>query len=524
MQSVSSLFTARTQAVMRPVSYSLLISFNKTFDDAIDFFTIGDSTIGGTDVLKGSSSVVQEWDKYNYVDYSSRVLSIDVNRETDPPITPITTATCDLVLDNHDDLFTPSNTSSPLYGYLKSRRPVRVGMGFGGEIIPKFVGLTDGTPDFDDKSKTVTFHCIDFMKAILNIQLAQEIMYINKRTDEIWSALLQSAAGLLPSQFDLDYGTVVVPFAYFKKDSKLGDALAAAAQAELGNGYMAENGRIKYENRQNWNSKTSVWTLDQDSILERGGLDSSSVINVVEVFSKARTLQGVQPVYAITTPRELLPGSNDIFIDFTDDDGALPVTSIVNPVYVSSATTSFYSTNALQDGTGPALNGSVSLTAVSLFSTGAKLTFSNADPQSIFLTQLEVHGTPARVFDDIYVRETDAASVGNRDGYEEHPIQVNNDLIQDATAASTLGQMVIQDRSEDDDQLKLLIKSVPQLQVGDVITDLSGPSSQDYFITRLGDMINTNGYRQTLQVTKRTINTYFRIGISTIGGSDPLGP
>lgn len=524
MQSVSPQFIADALGVMRPIAYSVLMSFDKSFDTGIDFFTIGTSTIGGTDVLKGDNNVIQEWDKYTYADYTARVLSIEVYRETDPPITPITTATCDIVLDNHDDLFTPGNTASPLAGFLKSRRPVRVGMGFGAELIPKFVGMTDGKPEIDEASKTVTFHCVDFLRSILDMPLDEEVILINNRTDQIWSALLQSVAGLLTSQFDLDTGTVVVPFAYFPKGSRLGDALSAAAQAELGSGYMGENGRIKFENRQNWNTKTPVWVLDKESVLEKSGVGADSVINVVEVFSKARAVQDVQPVYSTAYPIELLPGDNDIFVDFKDDDGALPVTAITNPVYVDSAATSFYSTNELRDGTGDNLNGSVSLSSVSLFSTSAKLTFHNADTQSIFLTQLEVHGTPARVFDDIYRREVDAASVGDKDGFEEHPITITNDLIQDGTAASTLGQMIILDRADDDDTQKMLIKSVPQLQVGDIVTYQAENQDEDYFITRLGDIINNNGYRQQTQVTKRTINTYFRIGISTIGGSDPLGP
>lgn len=526
MQSVSPAFAARTVSSMRPISHSLLISFEKAFDDNIDFFTIGTSLIGGTDVLRGDSNVLQEWDKYDYTDYSSRVQSIEVNRETDPPISPVTTATCDLVLDNHDDLFTPGNTSSPLDGFLKSRRPVRVGMGFGPEVLPKFVGLTDGKPEIDEKSKTVTFHCVDFLKSIMNMPLDEEIIYVNQRTDQIISALLQSVAGLTTSQFDLDTGAVIVPFAYFKKGSKLGDALNDTVQAELGGLYMSEDGIPKFENRQNWNTKTSVWTLDKDSVLEKNSLGETSVKNVAETFSKARSVQGTGPVYAAAQPIELLPGDNEVFIDFKDDDGALPVIAIDTPTYNDGtvATTSFYATNEQRDGSGPALNAQVSLTGTDLFSTGVKFTFNNAAAQSIFLTQLEVHGQAARVVDDIYKREVDAVSVGDRDGYEEHPVKIENDLIQDGTAASTIGQMIIQDRAEDDDQQKMLVKSVPQLQLGDVITYEDENTSEDYFIVRLNDILNSNGYRQQLQVTKRTINTYFRIGISTIGGSDVLGP
>lgn len=534
MQTVPTNFTTRTSQSVRPLAQSLFMSFLKDYDAAVDFFTIGTSLIGGTSPLKGVGSVIQEWDKYTYTDYSSRLLNIEYSREAEIPTSPVTMATLDIELDNHDDLFTPSNTASPLYGYLLPRRPVRFNLGFGTDLIPIFIGLTDGKPEIDDKTKTAKFHCIDFLSAIMNLPLTQEVIYVNYRTDEVISALLQNVAGLATSQYNLDTGGVILPFAYFEKDSKLGDALHDTAQAELGNLRMDENGIIRFENRNNWSSHTSVWTFDRSNTLERQGSGSDTVINVVEVYSNARSVKAQSKLYESTGTSLFTDGGNwlgpgeskDVWIDFKDDDGGLPVTSAELPQYITGASVqSVYDTNQQADGSGPDLHANVSITADDLFATSYKLTFTNSSgTDGVYVTYLSVYGTPATVENRIYQRLQDDTSVGTFDGYEEHPITIRNNLIQDNTAAISIGKIILADRSQDDNQQTFIVKGVPQLQVGDVVTYNDGHHSDTYFVTRLSGTLSTNGFRQTLLASKRTINSYFRIGISTIGGTDQLGP
>lgn len=523
MQTVSSKFTARTTSTIRPLSKAVFISWKKTFDAAIDFFTIGTSTIGGTDLLKGDGAVVQEWDKYDYDDYSDRVMEIDINRQTTPPTNRVTMANCTLTLDNHDNLFTAGNVNSDLDGFLLSRRPVRINMGFGGELIPKFVGVTDGKPQIDESNKTVTLHCIDFLTVLMAIPLDTEVMYIDNRTDEIISGLLQ-LGGLDPSQFDLDYGSVIIPFAYFPQSSKIGDALQQVCEAELGNLSMSENGRPKFTSRTNWVAHSNVWNFNKSNMLERKTQDNNSAINVVEVNSNARAVQATQLVWQQSTAVELPPGNTDVFANFSDDYGALPITTIDTPVYVDSATSSSYTTNQYQDGSGDPANGTISLISTSLFSTSYKMTFNNSGSQSVFLTAAMLFGTPARVVEVIYIREQDDASVGNKDGLEEQVQTITNDLIQDQTAAITIAKTILGDRADDDDQQQWLVKSVPQLQIGDVGAYSDDDTNEQYFVTRINDTMNSSGWRQTLEVSKRTINSYFRIGISSIGGTDEIGP
>ena len=524
MQSVSTQFTNRTSAALRPITWRVLISWDKAFDAGIDFFTIGSSSIGGTDLLKGDSNVVQEWDKYVYQDYSERILSIEISRQTDPPTNPISMATATIVLDNHDDLFTPG-AGSALDPYLLSRRPIRINTGFGGETIPKFIGLTDAKPEVDERSKTVKITAIDFMQAILNVTLDEEVMYVDYRTDQAISALLQTG-GLLTSQFSLDTGTVIIPFIYFEKGSKLGDGLKKIAQAELGNVSMKEDGQIRFLNRTNWATFSSVWNLNKSNVLEKTGLSKDSVINVVEVFSQARSVQALQKLWETAYPIELLPGvQTEVFVDFRDDYGALPVTSADDPVYITSATSSLYATNQQRDGSGDTKSSAVSLVSSDLFSTAMKLTFNNTDAQSVFLTQLEIYATPAKVVNDLYIRYQDPAAVSLTDGFEEHPIKITNDLIQDAVAANSIAQIIVEDRGGDDDQQQFIIKAVPQLQIGDVVTySDENVAGETYFVVRIDDIINASGYRQLIQGSKRTINKYFTVGVSSLGGTDKLAP
>lgn len=526
MQTVSSDFTTRTSGVMRKIKHSVLISFLKQYDANIDFFTIGVSSIGGTDIIKGSGAVVQEWDKYDYEDYSSRVLSVEVNRETTPPTNPLSFAICDLILDNHDDIFTPGNVNSPLAGNLLTRRPVKVSLGFSdAEKIPKFVGVTTGKPEIDDRNKTAKIRCVDFLKAIMDIPLDEEVILEDMRSDEAIEYLLESKGGLDASQFDLDTGSVIIPFIYFPKGKKLGDALGDIAEAELGNLSILEDGTPRFQNRTSWADNTSVWNFNRENLLERSSLDNDNIINVVEVFSEARAVQAKQKLWESASAIELAPNAEtEIFADFKDEYGALPVTTCDDPDYIDGATTSLYATNEVRDGTGATESGEVALVSSDLFSTAIKLVFENTSAKTLYLTRLELFATPAKVINDIYVRVQDDTSVGAKDGVEEHVFKIENNLIQDETAANSIGQILLDDRATEHDQENWLAKSVPQLQIGDVVTYEDENTDEEYFVTRINDIVNTSGYRQKLTVSKRTMNEYFRIGISAIGGSDKIAP
>lgn len=524
MQTVSAAFDTKQAQAVRKITWAVFISFEKNFTDATDFFEIGTSTIGGPDIIKGEGSVVQEWDKYDYTDYSDRILSIEYDRETEPPTNPISLATADIVLDNWDDMFTPGNANSPLDGFLLPRRPIRIAAGFSGENVPLFVGLTEGKPIIDERSKTARIRCVDFLKSLMDKELNEAVMYQDMRTDEIVADLLEDHGGLSATQHDLDTGTVIIPFAYFPKGTKLGDAIMEIAEAELGHVFMGEAGMIGMHNRTNWNGGSSQHTFDKDEVIDRENAGSDTVINVVEVYSEAREVQAKQKLWELSNPIEVPAGDTvEVFADFKDEYGDLPVTSCDDPAYITSATTSLYATNTDRDGSGASQSSDITLNSTSLFSTGFKMVFENTGSQSVFLTQIELFATPAKVVNDIYTRKVDSVSAG-QEGYEEHVHEIKNNYIQDETAANTISQIIISDRAEDDDQQILFVRALPQLQIGDIVTYDDENQTEDFFTTGINGIINKAGFRQKLKVSKRTVEDYFRIEISTIGGSDKLGP
>lgn len=527
MQSVSSNFTTRTSASVRPLNWSFAISWTKEYDPDIDFFTVGSSRIGHGNILKGVNDVVQEWDKFDYIDFSERVIRIEYNREADPPLSALTLATAEITLDNSDDYFTPGNEDSEIFGYVLPRRPVRVQIGFGTEVVPIFVGVTEGIPIISEREKVARIRCVDVLSSIINKPLDEAALYQDMTSSEIISELLQTHGGLLESQINIDLGTITIPFAYFESGSKLGDALQQIAEADLGNISCDEAGVIRFQNRINWIDNTKVWQFDRDSVLEMQTPDDEKIINVVEVFSNVREVQANKQIYELGAPVEIpAGGSAVIFANFEDDDGALPVTSVDSPSYSATPiSASFYSTNAEIDGSGDAMDSDISLDSTSIFSTAYKLTFSNTAGVPVYITALVLYGTPAEVVQNIYVREQNDDSVGTQDGFDERPFRLENNYIQTEANAQAIADLLIEDRGTFLDQREMLVKGVPQLQIGDVVGYNDDKMNNNYFVTRINGMLDSQtGFRQFIEMSERTFTTFFRIEVSEIEGDDVIGP
>ena len=202
MQSTTSLFTSRANGSVRPLSWQTRISFTKEFLPSLQFFTLDESLLDGPEVLAPTDSdVITEWDKYVYSDFSSRVISFEWTRQEDVP-SSVNLAIADVVLDNHDNFFTP-NGGSEIQNFILPYRPIRLYAGFGNEDLPVFVGLTEKMPVIDSKNKTVSFHCMDFLSALFSRPLDEAVIYQEYRTDQVLDALFQMV-GLTSDQYILD--------------------------------------------------------------------------------------------------------------------------------------------------------------------------------------------------------------------------------------------------------------------------------------------------------------------------------
>jgi hypothetical protein len=518
MQEVTSSLYVKTKAQLRKLCWVCFISWTKAFNAGVTFFTIGSSTIGGIDIIKGMGDVVQEWDKYAYTDFSNRIINFEWTREQDPYIGGAVLSIADIVLDNHDDYFTPNQPGSPLGANILPWRPVRLYAGFGNEVVPVFVGLIENMPNIDTKAKIVTIHCIDFLQSIFNYPLDQALILQNNRTDQIISTLLQ-LAGLGPTQMSLDTGQSLIPFFFANKGDKLGPILRALASAEMGKIYMDENGVIRFLNRTNWLANTSIsWVFNRGNTLERRTTTDENIINVVDIKADVRTLQANIKFWDLAAPILIPPLSSVvIWADLND-----PAVTIDTPVYVTGATTSSYTTNVEADSSGLPYNANITLSSISKFAKSAKMTFANSHATiPIYITGIALFGTPAPATSVAYDRVEDATSVA---AYDERPLTIENDFIQDTSTAHSISTIIIEDNKAFSPVRELDVVGVPQLQVGDTVIISDEKVTDTYSVTKIVSKMVQTQFTQTLSVVKKIMRTYFRPGISSIGGADAIAP
>lgn len=515
MQSVATGWTAEERDTTRKIVASTQVSWKKSFNSSIVFFTIGVSTIGGTDIIPTDDASPSAWNKYRYTDESAYLTQLSYDRGLNQPIGGVSKALADFELENTSGRFTPrfmGGTNAETYTAVqKPRRPVTINAGFNyngvDQTVPQFVGLTNKVPEISTREKRAKFKAEDFVGYLENKYVDDTAMFTGLRTDEVLENIFTNL-GFATSQYDFDYGIQIVPFGLFEVGTKWIDIVNQLVQSENGHLYQDETGKIRFENRQHWDSApyTQVQRVIATSqVIEAKAPNDSHLINVVEVKSKPRAKQPNQLVFTQSGYKEIPANSTiDIFVNFDD-----PMLSIDNPVYVA---------NDQSDGSGTDLTSSVSLKSFDKFAKACKIVLQNNTTSIAYITAMTLYGRPAKVANEIYTRLKDDSSVT---AYEERPYKIENDYIQSESWANSFAQMVLNDYSDIENIQEITIRALPELQLGDLIS-WQGRYWRVYNIKT--NISPSGGFTQTLKVLQRTINSYFRIGISTIGSSDKIAP
>ncbi len=524
MLSVADAFSVEETDLTRSISHSLLVSWKKDLLPTITLFTIGVSSIGGNDIIAGDTGAVPNWNKYVFEDESDRLMYAEWSRELNEPTGGLTKALAEFRLDNTSRRYTPDYSGGDSVistaSYLP-RRPVNIQAGFnyGGidHNIPQFIGLTSKPPIIDSRSRSAAFEAEDFIGYLQNQYVDTDTMFTSIRTDQAIEQFLVSS-GFSTSQYDLDAGISVIPFALFEKGTKAGTYLNQLVQAENGRMYQDEEGIIRFQNRQAWDvfpyfNVQRVITTSQ--VIDARTPDTSHLINVVEVKSKVRAKQPEQIIFRSATGDGLpvqATSTKEVFMNFED-----PVLSMTTPS--ATGTASYFKANSSIDGTGTDLTSSISVQRVSRFARAAKIIFYNSSATDAYITELVVTGRPAKLIKDIYYRDQRGISVT---AYEEQPYLVENDYIQDESWADSYAQLILNDFSQPENIQELVIRAIPELQFGDLIS-WQGKYWRVFGISTKLDP--HAGFIQTIKILQRneaTTTSYFRIGISVIGGNDKI--
>lgn len=515
MQTTTAAFTAEEKDTVRKVVANLQVSWKRHSLLGNRTFAIGVSLIGGNDVIGINPGSVGSPGVYKYFDESAYIMSLAYERGLNMPTGGLVKAMGEAELDNNSGRFLPRymGGNSELFTAILPQRPVKVSAGFNtlgiDYMLSQFAGVLTEAPKVDVRSKTMSLRYADYINYFQNKYLDRVTMFTAQQSDVVLESLF-SQLGMATSQYRLDAGINIIPFGFFDVGTKFADAIHQIVEAENGHFYQDEEGVFRFENRQHWDSSpynTVQRIITTSQVINAEAPNDDHLVNVVEVKSSVRAKQPTQLVFSLSTPYLLAAsGNTDVFVNFDD-----PILEIIQPVNIFTA-------NTKDDDTGQDLSTSISVIKVTKFAQSAKITFSNSSTSAAYLTALSLYGRPARVSSEIYYRDKRGISVT---AYDEHLLTLENNFIQSPDWAQSYAQMILDDYSRVENLQRLTIKAQPDIQLGDLI------SWQGRY-WRIFDIKTTIdpgvGFVQELLLLQRTIVSYFRIGVSTIGGTDKIAP
>lgn len=519
MQTVTPSFRTASQAKIRKPIAKAEVSWTKTVPSTVTFFTIGVSLIGGSHVIKGDDNDIANYTEYDFDDETTHIESIEVDRYLDEPIMSVARSVADIVLDNTSGRFTPDG-GSDIDDNIKVQRVIKLQFGFDygtEELIQKFVGINVDYPKLDVLNKRISLHALDFGFQLWDKQVKNTAMFTDTTTDLIIKQLLIDQ-GVPLDLLRLDAGINVIPFAYFYKGQNLGNAIAKLCEADLGRFYVDEEGYFIFQSRDTWTRSpynTSVITIDQDMVIREENPNTDMIINAVEVTGEPRQVGALQLVWSQLVPIEIPADSTvTFFADYFD-----PMYAVTTPTPLGP--TSKFTAGFANDANDDSATDYVEITTFTNFATATKVSVTNNRTDiSVWLTRFVIFGQPAVKTGQIFADAEDEDSIAE---FGRHLVTITNDFVQSEDFAGTIAQVLIDDRSDISNYKKLIIRGLPQLQLGDRVT-LESDGNQYHVLRSTLKFTGAGGLTQDLVLVSRTINTYFRIGISTIGGSDIISP
>lgn len=544
MQTVSAAFTTATSATGQLVAIGVLIAWTKQINPSFQFFKIGTSLIGGPDFIPSSSATAPAYlDKYQYFDYSDYALSWSVTRNMGQFPYGTFGAEGDVVLDNTSLLFMPGYDGL-IGNFITVGRPIKIATGFGSETINLITGLTT-QPQNDVQNRIMTLQSFDGMDYInMFISQAAGSLTVNGLYfstpgspiyfDQIIGDLLEEV-GFSVTDFVLEQ-SLQGPVGYMAPyGQSVGDMIQQICEAEQGLFFFDENGVAHFWNRQHIaNNNTVQWTFDETTMVNFQP-ESTTLINDVTVQAQPRAVQTNQIVWQSTSSYEVLAGTTlDVFVDFSDDNGALPIVQVDTPVFVTSATTSFYTTSYDDTTDGSINDGSQAFITVSstfLFGTTYRVSFQNSSTNtSVFISTMTIYGEPATVTAVINQEYTSPSSIqlyGTNPSNNGQPLVIQNDLIQDSDTALADAYKLVNDYSIPYTRATADVFSVPQLQIGDYVTVALQDTgvTNNYTVVGITTTSSTDDFlAQSLELEVKVLVKYFQINVSKIGSTDQISP
>lgn len=446
-------------------------------------------SIAGTDLSvtaiatdrKVAYKVEVQWDGTNWTDESARVLSLSGRMSLVPGGSSRSASSggvsnfLTVTLRNAGNRFSPNNTSSAIYDYIKDggihMMPIRASMGFYSGATPEtiriFTGVID-TPREGTISKTVIWECQD-IAAIYNEEKVSTVVSKDVRSDS-FIAILCNLIGITAGDRSLDRGISAIPFAWTDEENAL-QQVALTAAADGGMVYMAEDGKLIFENAFHWavvgtDHTTSQFTFSVGNFQElEPEFAPRDVYYGVIVEVSPYEEGGISLIYARDDVIVLPPGETKDLVARL----RLPSTNVSDPTAEEDYIAITAGGRRIKTGgaTPVYLSDDVTITGTK-YGQRVDLELANASSYTLYLIKFQLRGIP------LFGAPSDEIRMETAAGYapDERVFELRgNQFIQTWSQGDFLAQ-IFRDRMERPREVYHLrnVPAIPWLQRGDRVT------------------------------------------------------
>lgn len=415
--------------------------------------------------------------------------------------------TCQLTLRNADAFFTPNDTRSPFYGNLTIGRRVQVRATVGTDVNYLFTGYIEGIVPEDiakqQHQRESTVSTYDLLR-LLELRRISTKTFIDYTTGDWVNLLLDSFAwdgaftldisrldegilGRLDESRSIDDGKTTIPY-WQISDQALSEAIRDFVQAEGGIFYIRGDGVPVFEDRHHRPSDRDSLTTYTDAEIAELTQELISPENHIEVVVHPRRVGTPASVVwsgaSTDSPLALARGeTQDLYVAFTDPEtgNSCEALDIITP----AAPTDF-AANSAEDGTGNDLTDDLNVTLVD---SGDRysITITNSGSKDMYVTLLQLRGTPLITDDTVTLVAEDLPSIGD---YLQRDLTIDCALLSNALEAQDRADYELGNRAQPRTQVKRLRLAAGNVQekiareISDRITIASESRqvSEDFFI------------------------------------------
>ena len=425
-----------------------------------------------------------KWDGSSYIDEAERMNSLNVYRgrqeyirEGGSGIEPVDTGSATIHVDNYDGRYDPYNASSPLFPYCTPGKFVQIMVDDGTTNQNVISGIIQDIIPVED-TKNVKIIVNDGVQ-FLTESIASTQLYEGITIDEAINDILDAAG--YPAEWGklISTGADIKDYYWASEEKRAYAELIDLINSELGNAFVAADGKFIFRSRHDF--EMSKGAITQDQMLKNLVIQMPWKFqrNIIKVSYHPRIAHPSQVVWTNReTPYISAGDSIEIWANFTYEGATVPVKNIVAP-----APSTDYTANTADDDSGTDLTSQISIEK-EVFATSTKLTITNNASMGCYLTLMQLRGEPIEAPDTSTV-------VANGVDYDTNPKTLELDFpwLQNYNTANDFASYLKTYLSAPKEFITAVIQDRPAIQ----------------FAYDLFDIV-------TLDIEKKNINADYRIG------------